>query len=387
MFRQTLAVTGLNLANLRSRAAVSAVIVVGVGGVVAVLLGLLAMSAGFRATLTDSARADRAVILRSGASSEMNSWLSTDQRVALEQYPGLAVVSGETYTTLSIPRRETGEAAHVGARGVGAQAFALRPEVTVVAGRRFRPGSDEIIAGIGAAARYRGLAVGDVVTARGARLRVVGHFAAGGSPVESELWLDLAMAQDIFRRSGGVSVVRAGLAPGASPGALARTVQEDPRLPADLVPEPEYFAAQAATRAALIDTFAVFIAAIMAVGAVAAALNTMYAAVSRRAVEIATLRALGFGAAPVVVSVLIEAMLLALAGALLGAALVFAAFDGYAASTFNGAAGSQLAFAFRLTPGLVVTGVAVGLGLGLIGGLLPAWRAARVPIARALRAD
>ncbi len=387
MIRQTLAVTRLNLVNLRSRLGVSAVIVVGVAGVVAVLLGLLAMSAGFRAALAETARPDRVVILRSGATSEMNSWLSPAQQAALDQYPGLSVASGETYTTLSVAKRESGESAHVGARGVTGDAFVLRPELRLVAGRRLRPGSDELMAGIGAVARYQGLGLGEVVEARGARLVVVGHFAAAGSSVESELWLDLPVARDVFRRSGGVSVVRAGLAADASPDILARTLDQDPRLPATLVPESEFFAAQAAARTALMDTFAVFIAGIMAVGAVAAALNTLYAAVSRRTVEIATLRALGFGAAPVVVSVLAEAMLLAVAGSLLGAALVYLGFDGYASSTFNGASGSQIAFAFRLTPALLATGVMVGLGLGLVGGLLPAYRAARLPIAQGLRAE
>jgi putative ABC transport system permease protein len=386
MLRQILAVTRLNLANLPARLGSSAIIVVGVGGVVAVLLGLLAMSTGFRSALAETARPDRALILRTGSTSEMNSWVGEQERAIVAQYPGLAVASGETYTTLSLPRHGSdGGSAHAGIRGVTAAAFRLRPEVELVAGRRFEPGTNEIMVGVRAAAEYPGLAVGSQVAARGTSLQVVGHFAAAGSAVESELWLDLPMAQDVFRRQGGVCVVRVRLAADADPEAINERLEADPRLSLSLIPETRFFAAQSASRAALIDTFAYFVAGIMALGSVAAALNTMYAAVSRRRLEIATLRALGFGAPGVVVSVLIEAMLLALAGGLLGAGVVYLAFNGQASSTFNGTSGSQLAFAFRLTPELVATGLAWALLLGLIGGLLPALRAARTPVAQALR--
>lgn len=388
MLRQIAAVTRLNLTNLPARLGTSAIVVVGVAGVVAVLLGLLAMSAGFRTALAETARPDRALILRTGSTSEMNSWVAQAEHAIVAQYEGLTVTSGETYTTLSLPRRgDEAVTAHAGVRGVTAAAFELRPELTLVTGRRFRPGTNEIIVGVRSAAEYEGLDVGSEVAARGTVLRVVGHFAAGGSSVESELWLDLPMAQDVFRRQGGMSVVRARLAPDADTGALRRRLEADPGLTLSLIPEREFFAAQSASRAALIDAFAYFVAGIMAFGSVAAALNTMYTAVSRRRVEIATLRALGFGATGVVVSVLIEALVLALAGGLLGVGLVYVAFDGQASSTFNGTSGSQLAFAFRLTPALLATGLFWALVLGLVGGLLPALRAARLPVAVALRGE
>ncbi|MFV2089510.1 MAG: ABC transporter permease, partial [Pseudomonadales bacterium] len=238
-----------------------------------------------------------------------------------------------------------------------------------------------------AASRYEGLRIGDPVEVRRALLTVVGHFAAAGSAVESEIWIDRTVVHDVYRRAGGVGLVRARLTRGADPEQLARRIAEDPRLQLALVTEIEFFAEQSADRTALINTFAYFIAGIMGIGSVLAALNTMYIAVSRRTVEIATLRAVGFGAASVVVSVIFEAMLLAILGGVAGALLVYFALDGYATTTFNNASASQVAFAFKVTPELAAIGLVWALGLGLVGGLLPAIRAARLPITRALRGD
>jgi putative ABC transport system permease protein len=383
MLNQVLAITRLNLANLRTGIFGSAVVVTGIAGVVAVLLGLLAMSNGFRSALVEMAKPDRGLILRNGSNNEMDGWLTSDEVAILQGLDGLEIVSGELYVAISVRTRSDGTAVDVVGRGVADAAFALRPELHVVAGRRFESGKDEILVGVRAAQQYAGLELGDTVEARGTRWTVVGHFAAGGGAVESEIWLDLPIAQAAYRRTG-VSVVRTRFPP-AGTAAIAARLEADPRLPFTLVPEPVFFAAQSASRGALIDTFAYLVAGIMALGATAAALNTMYTAVSRRTMEIAILRALGFDRVGVVVSVLIEALLLAFIGGILGAAFVYLLLDGYATSTFNGASGAQVAFAFRLSPQLVATGLGWALALGAAGGLLPALNAARLPLTRALQ--
>ncbi len=387
MWKEALAVTRLNVSSIPSRLGGSAIIVVGVGGVVAVLLGLLAMSTGFRAALAETARPDRALLVRNGSNGELDGWVSNEELAILESYDTLETVSGEIYVTVTVALRGEDTSADVVGRGVSGAAFTLRPELQIVAGRRFEPGTGEIIVGVQAAARYRGLEIGDELAARNATWTVVGHFSAGGTAVESEIWVDVNVAQDVFRRAGVVSVARVRLPDAATRTALTDRLDRDPRLPLTLVPETEFFAAQSADRAALINTFAYFIAGIMALGSVTAALNTMYTAVSRRTVEIATLRALGFGATGVVISVLVEAMLLATLGGIAGALLVYLAFDGYAATTFNNTSGAQVGFAFRVTPALVGVGLTWALVLGLVGGLLPAVRAARQPITRALRGE
>ena len=385
MLKQTAAVTRMNLENLGSRAASSATVVVGSAAVVAVLLGLLAMSAGFRSALVETAKPDRGLILRNGSNNEMDGWIGLQELAILEAHEDFDVTSGELYTTLTVPKRGAGTAVDVVCRGVTAAAFALRPEVRIVSGRALVPGRNEIIVGAAAARQYAGLEVGDTVQARTATLEVVGHFVAEGAVAESEIWMDRAIAQSVFRRTSMVSVARVKLAPDVDVAALNERLAADPRLTGTLIPEQEFFAAQSAARAALIDAFAYLIAGIMALGSVFGALTTMFTAVSRRSVEIATLRALGFHAVPVVTSVMVEATALALAGGVLGAAVAYAALDGYAASTVNPAAGSQLAFMFRVTPESIRLGLAWAVALGVLGGSAPALRAARLPISTALR--
>ncbi len=385
MLKQTTAVTRMNLESLGSRAASSATVVVGSAAVVAVLLGLLAMSAGFRSALVETAKPDRGLILRNGSGNEMDGWISLQELAIIESDEGFDVTSGEIYATLTVPKRGAGTAVDVVCRGVTAAAFALRPELRIVSGRTLTPGRNEIIVGASAARQYAGLGVGDTVQARTATLEVVGHFIADGAAAESEIWMDRAVAQSVFRRASAVSVARVKLAADVDVEALNRRLAADPRLTTTLIPEQEFFAALSASRAALIDAFAYLIAGIMALGSVFGALATMFTAVSRRSVEIATLRALGFHPVPVVVSVLVEATVLALAGGLLGAAVVYAVLDGYTASTLNPAAGSQLAFAFRVTPESIGLGLGWAVAVGVIGGLAPALRAARLPITTVLR--
>ena len=385
MLKQTAAVTRMNLENLSSRAGSSATVVVGSAAVVAVLLGLLAMSAGFRSALVETAKPDRGLILRNGSNNEMDGWIGLQELAILEADEGFEVTSGEVYTTLTVRKRGADTAVDVVCRGVTAAAFALRPEVRIVSGRTLVPGRNEIIVGASAARQYAGLDVGDSVQARTATLEVVGHFVAEGGAPESEIWMDRAISQSVFRRTSTVSVARVKLASDVDVQALNQRLAADPRLTGTLIPEQEFFAAQSASRAALIDAFAYLIAGIMALGSVFGALATMFTAVGQRSVEIATLRALGFHAVPVVVSVLVEATALALAGGVLGAAVVYAILDGYTASTLNPAAGSQLAFAFRVTPESIRLGVGWAIAVGVIGGMAPAMRAARSPITTVLR--
>lgn len=384
MLKQILEVTWMNLLNLNARRGASLVIVVGMAGVVAVLVGLLAMSAGFTAALESSGRPDRAIILREGSTQEIDGGISAEAQQIVSQLEGIARASGEVYVGLDLPSRATGKPATAVGRGVAMAAFDVRPEIAIVAGRRMNPGHNEMIAGTAAVQQYTGLEIGDEVELRGSTWTVVGHFE-GGAAYASEIWMDLSLAQATFRRAGTVSSIRVQL---EHPGAAAEVrdrLRADPRLELDLTTEFDFYAAQSRTRAELIESFAYLVATIMAMGSIVAALNTMYSAVSTRTIEIATLRALGFGGLPIVVSVITEALLLAFAGSVLGGALVYVLFDGYAASTLNAEAYSQVAFEFAVTPDLLLLGVSWALILSLIGGLFPAIRAARLPIVAALR--
>ncbi|MDE0692689.1 MAG: ABC transporter permease [Gammaproteobacteria bacterium] len=387
MLRQVLEVTLMNLRNVRSRLGSSSVIVVGIAGVVGVLIALLAMAAGFRATLETGGAPDRAIVMRDGSESEMLSNVSPNDRFYVSTFAGIDAASAELYTVADVPKRDTGLDANLIVRGVEAEAFEVRPEVRIVRGRNFVPGRAEIIAGRNAQSEFAGLDIGNSLEFRNSEWTVVGVFEDGGSAHESEIWVDLAVAQSAFRRGGTVSSLRLRVDSPASMDALRARVEDDKQLDLKLVPEEEYLAAQASGLATTIELFGTVVAYIMAVGAVFAALNTMYSAVVSRTVEIATLRALGFGGLPVVVSVMIEAIALAFIGGLLGAAVAWFGFNGYTVSTLNNASFSQIAFDFAVTPELMTNGLIWALVLGTIGGLFPAVRAARLPITTALRGE
>ena len=387
MFRQLLEITAMNLKNLPSRLGSSAVIVVGIAGVVGVMIAILAMAAGFRATLDRGGEADRAIVLRGGSDSELSSAISLAEMNVIASMEGVLDASGELYTVADVPKRSTGLDANLIVRGVTPKAFEVHQAVRIVEGRNFQTGKAELIAGRGAHSEFAGIDVGDTLEVRGSQWQVVGIFAADGSAFESELWLDLAIAQSAFRRGDSISSMRLRADSPARVAELAERVENDPRLDLKLVGEVEFFASQAGGVAEQIEAFGIAVAAIMAIGALFAALNTMYSAVATRTVEIATLRALGFGNVPVVVSVMIEAMALALLGGLLGALVSYLAFDGYTASTLSNVSFSQIAFDFAVTPELVQTGLAWALSLGALGGLFPAVRAAWLPITAALRGE
>jgi len=389
--RQIAAVTAMNLRNLPARLGTSLVAVVGIGGVVAVLVSLLSMGEGFRAAMELSGSDEVALVLRGGSSDELSSAFGRDEVSVIVAAPGIArdsrgpVASPEFYTIVDLPMRSTGTEANVPFRGVTSRAPQVREGFRIVAGRMFEPGKDEVIVGRGAFAQFGNVDLGREVTWGSHVWRVVGVFEAGGSVSESEVWTDLTVLQGVYRRGNSVQVVRARL---ESPGAiedLERWLDADPRINASVRSEREFYADQSRILIALIRYVGTTIAVLMGVGAVFAALNTMYSAVSSRTREIATLRALGFGAAPVVVSVLLEAVALGLLGGAVGGALVYLGLNGYQASTLNWASFSQITFAFTVTPKLLATGLAYSLVLGLVGGLLPALRAARMPVTAGLR--
>jgi putative ABC transport system permease protein len=389
--QQLAAVTTMNLRNLPARLGTSLVAVVGIGGVVAVLVSLLSMGEGFRAALDLAGRDDVALILRGGSADELSSGLGREEVNVITAAPGIVqdavgpVASPEFYTIVDLPMRSTGTAANVPFRGVTSRAPQVREGFRIVAGRMFEPGKDEVIVGRGAFAQFGNVDLGRKVLWGSQWWRVVGVFEAGGSVSESEVWTDLSVLQSVYRRGNSVQVVRAQLTSPAELGRMKQWLDADPRVNVSVRSEREFYAEQSRILVALIRYLGTTIAVLMGVGAVFAALNTMYSAVSSRTREIATLRALGFGAAPVVVSVLLEAVVLGLLGGVVGGALVYLGLNGYQASTLNWASFSQVTFAFTVTPALLVTGLVYSLALGLVGGLLPALRAARLPVTTGLR--
>lgn len=387
MLAQIAQITMMNLRNLPSRLGSSSVIVAGVAGVVGVMVAVLAMGKGFAATLQTSGAPDRAIVLRGGSDNELSSGVGQEAMNIVESMEGVVLASRELYTVADVPKRSSGTDANLIVRGLSADGFHIRDEVRVVEGRNFTPGKGELIAGRGAHAEFQGIDVGATVKLRQTEWTIVGIFEAGGSAYESELWMDFAVARAAFRGGGGASSLRLRVdAPERIPE-LAQRIEDDPRLDLAVFSEEDYFRGQQGNLADNIERFGYMVAAIMAVGAVFAALNTMYSAVVARTVEIATLRALGFGALPVVASVMAEAMALALLGGLLGAAVAYFGFNGFTVSTLNNASFSQIAFDFAVTPELLITSMIWALALGAAGGLFPAIRAITLPITTALRSD
>jgi putative ABC transport system permease protein len=388
---QVFAITGLNLRTIKERKGASAAAAFGVAGVVTVFVAVLSIAVGFKKTMASSGSPDTAIVMRSGSSSEMLSGLLHDATRVIADAPGVRrtasgpASSAELFVVVDVPKRTTGTPANVPLRGVQPSAFDVHANVKIVSGRRFEPGRNEIIVGQAAASQFAGLDVGSTRRWGENVWTVVGIFTAGGSVAESELWCDAGVLQPAYRRGDSFQSVRAKL---ESPAAFAKfkdALTTDPRLDVKVQRETDYYAEQSQTLTAIITGLGTIIAVLMAVGAVFGALNTMYTAVASRTREIATLRALGFSAGPVVFSVLAESLLLALAGGVLGAAVAYFVFNGYQTSTMNWQSFSQVAFAFAVTPSLLVQGIVWALLMGFLGGLFPAIRAARLPVATALR--
>jgi putative ABC transport system permease protein len=391
MFSQASAITGINIKSIPERWASSLVIVIGLAGVVAVFTALLAMATGFESTLKASGRTDTALIMRGGSDAELNSAMDRDSSDLIEHGPGIRpgadgkpLASAEMMVIAELIRKDdVKNGANITLRGVEPAAFALRPQLKMVEGRNFTPGLRELIVGRGVLRQFQGAELGKEVRMRGSDWTVVGVFESGDA-YESELWADINVTRTTFGRSGSSSVLAA-LDGADGLDKLKRGLAADPRLTVDVMSQQDYFSGQTKQFRQTIGVLAGVVTAIMALGAIFAALNSMYAAVATRSKEIATLRAIGFGALPVLVSVMIEALLLALIGGLLGALLAYALFNNLSVSTL-GQNFTQVVFNFKVTPGLVVRGLIISLVIGMVGGFLPAIRAARLPIVEALRA-
>ena len=381
--------TRIGIAGLPQRWGASLVIVVGIAGVVGVLVAMLAMGEGFKATLDKTGGKDTAIILRGGSQAETNSVITREQAPLIGGLAGIAkgadgkpLASPELSQVVNLPSMADGTDTNVQFRGVGPAGWALRPKLKIVEGRKFNGGLREIVVGRGAQRQFRGLEVGKQLKLANQMWTVVGVFESGDSN-ESELWADAEVLGPAYQRNAFQSMtVKLDGKDGFK--RLKAALAADPRLKLDVETTRDYYAKQSEGLTRLINALGKFIGSIMAIGAVFGALNSMYAAVAGRAREIATMRALGFRGVPVVTAVMLETMLLALLGGLLGAGIAWLVFNGYTVSTL-GQNFSQVVFQFRVSPELLWTGLKWALGIGLVGGLFPALRAARQPVTDALR--
>jgi putative ABC transport system permease protein len=390
VLRQALAITGINIRSIPERWTSSLVIVIGLAGVVAVFTALLAMAAGFTSTLKATGRNDAVIIMRGGSDAELNSGLDRDQTDIIKQASGIATgtdgkpqASAEVMVIAELVRKDDkNNGANITVRGVDPAAFALRPQLKIIAGRNFTPGLRELIVGKGVLQQFQGAEIGKIVRMRGSDWTVVGEFESGDAH-DSELWTDINVARTTFGRTGASSVLAA--IDGASGfDKIKAVLGADPRVNVDVVREQDYFSGQTKQFRQTIGVLAGIVTIIMALGAVFAALNSMYAAVAARGKEIATLRAIGFGGISVLISVMVESLLLALVGGILGALIAYALFNNMSVATL-GQNFTQVVFNFKVTPELVIRGLIIAVAIGMVGGFLPALRAARLPVTTSLR--
>jgi putative ABC transport system permease protein len=390
-FSQVGSVTKLSLETIVERKGASAAAVFGIAGVVAVFVAVLSIAQGFRRVMTASGDPSSAIVLRAGSDTEMMSILFGAGMRVIADAPGIArsasgaLACRELFVVINLPRRTSGMDANVPLRGLGPNAFEVHDTVRIVEGRRFTPGCNEVIVGVGAAYEFAGLDLGAELKVGRNRWKVVGLFTADGGLAESEIWTDAVVLQSAYNRGNSFQTVRVKLESPEAFDAFHDALLADPRLTVKALRLQDYYAEQSRTVYNLITGLGTLIAALMGVGAVFGALNTMYSAVSARTREIATLRALGFGSGPVVISIMVESLFLASLGGLAGAAVAYGVFDGFRAATLNWQSFSQVAFAFDVTPALLAQGGGYAILIGLVGGLFPALRAARIPVAHALR--
>ena len=388
---QILTMVVLTLRTVPQRAGSSLVAVTGVAGVVVVFVAVLSIAEGFQAALAGAGSPDTAIVMRGGSDTELSSILPLESTRVIRDAPGVrrsaegVVASAELFVVVDVPKRSTGTPANVPLRGVEPAAFGVRDEVRIVEGRTFRPGTNEIIVGRSAAAQFAGIDLGSTQRWGESAWEVVGIFEAGGTIAESEIWCDARVLQPAYRRGDSFQSVYARLDSPDAFDAFKDALTTDPRLDVMVEREEDYYLGQTQAVTAIITGIAGVIAFLMGIGAVFGAINTMYTAVAARTREIATLRALGFSSGPVVISVMAESVALALVGGLLGGLLAYAGFNGYQTATINWQTFSQVAFAFRVTPALLVQGITWAVVMGFFGGLFPALRAARLPVATALR--
>ena len=390
LINQIIAVTWLNLRNLPQRLGSSVVAIIGVAAVVLVFAAVLSMANGFERTMLSAGSDDTAIIMRDGSTSEMNSGLSNAQVQIVETAPGVMkdgdspLTSAELYVVVDVKKKSNKAEANVPFRGIQPRAFDVRQNVVLTEGRMFEQGKNEIVVGRSAQEEFMGLDTNATIRFGQTEWTIVGVFDADGSVTESELWTDVRVLQGAYRRGNSFQSIRVKL---ESPDAIAdldAALEDDPRISADVATEKEYYSGQASGITQFIKLVGYPLTVLMAIGAVFGALNSMYTSVSVRGKEIATLRALGFGPFPILVSTIVESTLLALAGGIVGGAVAFVVFNGFQVSTL-GAGFSQVVFDFAVTPDLLVQGLYAALIIGAFGGLFPAIRAARLPVAQALR--
>jgi putative ABC transport system permease protein len=388
---QTLAVTGVTLRSIGQRTGSSIVAVIGIAGVVVVFTAVLSIAEGFRAAMVGAGDARRVIVLRSGSDTEMTSGLSGEDAntirdtSGIERSPSGPNASPELFVVVGHPLKRSGTDANVPLRGVTAAALRVRPELKIVEGRMLEFGTNEVIVGRAASRQYMNLDVGTTVRWGEGAWQVVGIFEAGGGVAESEIWSDARVLQPAYRRGNSYQSVLVRLDSADGFQALKDALTADQRLNVTAIRERDYYAQQSQVLQSIIRTIGIGIAALMGLGAIFGAVNTMYSAVAARTREIATLRALGFARTSVIVSVLVEAVVLSLIGGVLGGGLAWLLFDGYETATMNWQSFSQVAFAFAVTPDLLARGLTYAVIMGLLGGLFPAIRAARMPIVTALR--
>ncbi len=391
--RQAASVTSVGVSTLRQRLGSSSVIVIGIAGVVGVLVALLAMGEGYSETLRKTGNTDTAIVMRGASASEVMSVLERDGVVVIPQTAGIArdaqgkpIASPEIVVAANLPLKGGTEddVGSVQLRGIGDEAWTVRPNVKVVAGRKFNPGMHELMVGQGAQREFDGLQVGRQIKLGNQSWTVVGAFASGDA-LDSELWADANVVADAYRRGGSRNSVTVKLASPQGFDAFKAKLEADPRLKVDVSTTLDYFSKQSEGTSKMIKGIGITVGLIMAIGAIFGALNCMFAAVAARAREIATLRAIGFRGTPVVVAIMLETMLLALLGGLLGGLLAWLIFNGYTASTLAAGSVGKLSFEFSVTPALLWSGLKWALAIGFIGGLFPAVRAARLPVTTALR--
>lgn len=384
LMSQSTAVIVMNIRSLPRRLWMSLAMVFASAVVVAILLAFLAMAKGFEATMQSAGSDDVAFFMRTGSAAELNSSASREQVNLIENAPGILkdeqgpLVSPELYVIVDGVKKSTQQEANIPLRGLSQRGVDMRNGFTLTAGRMFTPGTDELIVGAGILREFDGFDLGQEIRFGKYTWKVVGVFSTGGNVFESELWADAKVIQNLYNRGSSYQTVRARIGSSDDLTAINEYLESEPRLTHEVQTESAYFATQGKS----LEYMAIFgwvISSIMALGALAGALNTMYTSVSDRSMEIATLRAIGFSSLSAFIGTMVEAMTLAVIGSLVGALAAFIFFDGMNASTLGGSF-TQVVFSFQLTSELFVQGITLALIIGFVSGFFPAWRAARVPV-------
>ena len=390
-FKQAFTVIKIGIYTIPQRLSSAGVAIIGIAGVVVVLVGVLSIAEGFEKAMIGAGRPDRAIVMRQGADSEMSSGIGGPEVDLIKQSAGVQkngqvpVASAEMFVVVDVNRRSTNTGSNVPLRGVDSEVLAVRPEVKLVEGRMLNFGTNEVVVGRAASQQFSGLRVGETFRSGQTQWPVVGVFETNGTAAETEIWCDVRSLQGAFRRGNSYQSVLAKLESPESFNAFKDSLSSNPQVNVDVEREADYYRKQSRTLTGLVQGIGWGVAFLMGLGAIIGAVLTMYSAVIARTREIATLRALGFGSFPVLLSILGESMVLALVGGVLGGALAYLGFNGFQTSTMNWQTFSQVAFGFAVTPRLLMQGLTFALIMGLLGGIFPAIRAARLPISKALR--